>query len=451
MGAMRALVPPDLRLPDMPAETDNGWTLAIAASEGRYGLSNLDRLTKDLSSLMAKDFASKEKPKPAGPDLSKLLSEWPKEPTAEHIAQAEEALKPYAGRIRFLEAAVARPVWAMPRYADGYRPRIDEFREDFSGLSGFRALAKMLTLRANVHLAKNQPDAAVADVALIRRTGVRLAGGYGGVLPHLVGSAVASIATAAALKVAYHPSAGEFQVAALKRLWQEEPVPSNLPNALRHEFDFEMLRTVAATNTDVVEMPVASAAFRREIKRQNLFDRPATVDYASKYLRLALGNRDRQWAQRLKVEPNSENEPPVPPGFGEPQEGKRLTKRQETIILDYLRKNPNPVGRQLADISAGTYDTLEESERRQDAINRMAITAFALRLAALRDGKLPPAMDALVASGLLPAIPSDPFAKGSIRYDPARRVLWSVGIDGKDDGGKGRSFTMTPDVVIALP
>lgn len=66
------------------------------------------------------------------------------------------------------------------------------------------------------------------------------------------------------------------------------------------------------------------------------------------------------------------------------------------------------------------------------------LEATRLRLAALeykRDNKqLPPALAALVPE-YITAVPADPFDGKPIRYDPARGLIWSVGIDLKDDGG----------------
>jgi hypothetical protein len=451
MGNVRALVPPDLRLPDMPPETENGWTLAVAASGGSLKVRTVDSLMDELAPLVAKEGGEQ---KPTSPDASILLANWPKAPTPADLAQAEEALRVYAARFRFLEAAVARPVWAMPRYDNGYQPRVDEFRDDFRSVAGFRALARALKLRAQVRLAQNRPEEAVADAILIRRMGVRLSGGYGGVINHLVGEAVASIATSTALNVAYHGSVNEAQVARLQRAWEEDPRPSDLPNALRHEFDFQTLRTLAASPTTFpvrADMPKISAELTRELKRRSFLDRPATIDYAAKYLRIAIENRNRPWTQRAKIEPVPETAPPIPPGSGEPKEGKPLTKAQEKLFLAYLRLNPNPLGRQLIDVAVASYDAFEGAERRREAFNRMAITAFSLRVASLRDGKLPVTLDSLVSTGLLPAVPTDPFGPGALRYDPARRVLWALGTNGKDDGGQGRSFSSAPDVVIVLP
>lgn len=52
-----------------------------------------------------------------------------------------------------------------------------------------------------------------------------------------------------------------------------------------------------------------------------------------------------------------------------------------------------------------------------------------------RHGRLPETLAAVVSDATeLDAVPIDPFSGAPYRYDPARRVLWSVGEDGVDDG-----------------
>lgn len=93
------------------------------------------------------------------------------------------------------------------------------------------------------------------------------------------------------------------------------------------------------------------------------------------------------------------------------------------------------------------------------ARSRMAGTALAMRLYEVERGKGPATLEDLVAGGILARVPEDPFsgAGGKIQYkaDPQQPRLYSVGEDGRDDGGK---FTLddkggahdAPDLVYFL-
>jgi hypothetical protein len=67
----------------------------------------------------------------------------------------------------------------------------------------------------------------------------------------------------------------------------------------------------------------------------------------------------------------------------------------------------------------------------------MTLAAIALRRFQLRHGQLPPSLEALVPE-FLPAVPYDCMVGQPLRYRlkaDGGYVLYSVGEDGKDDGG----------------
>jgi hypothetical protein len=71
-------------------------------------------------------------------------------------------------------------------------------------------------------------------------------------------------------------------------------------------------------------------------------------------------------------------------------------------------------------------------------VERSVRTVWALRGHEVREGRLPASLAELVAgTEELHAEPIDPYSGAPLRYDPARRILWSVGEDGIDGGGDG--------------
>ncbi len=95
---------------------------------------------------------------------------------------------------------------------------------------------------------------------------------------------------------------------------------------------------------------------------------------------------------------------------------------------------------------AGLDRTVEANYRCR---TEMHAAAAALAIAAYRadnGGRWPESLEALVPD-YLPELPRDAMARGAppIRYDPARRILWSVGIDAEDDGGDATSTRASGD------
>jgi hypothetical protein len=70
---------------------------------------------------------------------------------------------------------------------------------------------------------------------------------------------------------------------------------------------------------------------------------------------------------------------------------------------------------------------------------------MALTIYEAEHGRLPTKLDELVRAGLLPKAPVDFFSGGTLLYDPARRAVWSVGYNCKDDGGTNHA---TKDIVV---
>ena len=84
------------------------------------------------------------------------------------------------------------------------------------------------------------------------------------------------------------------------------------------------------------------------------------------------------------------------------------------------------------------FDSARLQEVKADTQNALLLTTLALRAYKLDHGAYPPTLAALAPS-YLQSVPADPFAlSGPLRYKPvgAKYQLYSVGPDGKDDGGK---------------
>jgi hypothetical protein len=72
-----------------------------------------------------------------------------------------------------------------------------------------------------------------------------------------------------------------------------------------------------------------------------------------------------------------------------------------------------------------------------DVAKKTVTTAIALKRYQLRHGNLPPNLSALVPE-FLPAVPLDPVDGNPLHYRPngdGTYLLYSVGSNGKDDGG----------------
>ncbi len=118
-----------------------------------------------------------------------------------------------------------------------------------------------------------------------------------------------------------------------------------------------------------------------------------------------------------------------------------VVRDQERIVRDWRSNwfrftiNPNFGGNiVLESVLLGLPNILEKAAA-NFALSRQVLTMIALRRYELAEGKLPEKLDALVPK-YLPAVPLDPFDNAPMRWDSASGVLYSVGSDFKDDGGR---------------
>ena len=129
--------------------------------------------------------------------------------------------------------------------------------------------------------------------------------------------------------------------------------------------------------------------------------------------------------------------------------GKRAILSNYTRYLDHAIVNARqPFAAHLADLTMPTdpvsqillpvYSKARAREVGEDAQNALLLTTLALRAYKLDHGIYPTALSAL-APTYFKAVPADPFAlSGPLRYKRSTSgyLLYSIGPDGKDDGGK---------------
>ena len=87
--------------------------------------------------------------------------------------------------------------------------------------------------------------------------------------------------------------------------------------------------------------------------------------------------------------------------------------------------------------AAGTYSKAIVKAMRAETERSLCLTAIALKRYSLRDGKMPGTLDALVPD-FLASVPVDYMDGKPVKYHPSEDgsvVLYSVGEDGRDDGG----------------
>jgi hypothetical protein len=110
---------------------------------------------------------------------------------------------------------------------------------------------------------------------------------------------------------------------------------------------------------------------------------------------------------------------------------------------------PNSFGRLvIVSSSSGRFQSLADASYRiRTYWEGMRAQIAICRYQALHR-RPPPDLQTLVTARLLPRIPYDHLGSGPFRYNAAQGALWSLGINGKDDGGTSPALAgMQADIV----
>ncbi len=132
------------------------------------------------------------------------------------------------------------------------------------------------------------------------------------------------------------------------------------------------------------------------------------------------------------------------------------TRYMDDAVADagrpYAAPDPAPPGDLFSLRFASPYRLVRHRATGDETQNALLTAALALRAYRVEHGAYPPTLNALVP-GYLSRVPDDPFAaSGPLRYkvSGAKYVLYSIGPDGRDDGGRPISGS-TPGSVYSQP
>lgn len=252
---------------------------------------------------------------------------------------------------------------------------------------------------------------------------------------------------------------------AMAALTTEKDPHDRLRSALRHEFWRSFMAEVEphaglpgnARQTTLAYLAHETGAEADQVdtligdKHSAFFDRNQTIRLGSNYFARQAKNIGMPWSKRdpavyhdldqlssrvsdrfkalgeLIKEPRFDNSP--------------VAEQQRAAQLGAI--SPNLIGEHLAVTFTPSFDRMELINHRLIAARQAMRITLAVHSYETHHGRPPADLDTLVKTKPLQAIPDDPFSDSPMRYDPRRRLIWSVGKDGKDHGGQG--FPDDPD------
>ncbi len=442
--------PPEPSLPD-PAEVDARIAEALENADPILRYKRVPLPDEENAFPLWKEAAGKRVR--AGEDLrealSKALDEYEPFPEGDDGRRLSEWMEKNAEALALFDAGIARGRCQFPE--------IEGRDVDIPYLAPLRAAGRLKLVKAKLLAQNGNLDAAAGEITGIIRLGEMIAGGEGPLIHYLVAIAVQGYGTRGARWLARQEG---VSAPALDRMIR------SLENAARPGDKFAAAMRVAFTCCAAPVLreldDVLAKFFEHGLPQPfgepidqetadmikpiftdpRLFDRADTLRLIGRlYAQVACDARS-PWIER---------------DTGRKAYWERFHKAATedfvtifTALVERVKKNEdlsdedlrelvgpvkNPFGRLVTGLLvAADYAALDRCFRTL-ADRETTKTVLALRLYELRHGELPADLNALVTDGILAEIAADPCSSERLRYDRTRRIIWSVGENGKDDGG----------------
>lgn len=425
--------------------------LEVIPAELRYTPEPLKPEANGWPALLA---ASKAMPRVLGDDarLLELLAKHPMGSLGDAERKQFDTL--FARERESLAAAheaAAKPAAAGP--IDRDVSPVDLLRE-------FQTMVTVFGKRGLFRIRTGEKDAGIQDLIDAHRVGERIleAGG-----PTYFSSLATSLLQRAERDMLVAAELPEMDEAGLSRLIAALPSSHDLTEAFQQSMRSE-LRDFAANEVSRLKGPGADMRSTRKLSpleaesgwrdvdtiaqdvldgHPNPFDRKETMKAAVEIYRALIQNIDLPWARQEPV-PKMISELvgdwPTLALSGAPL-GHPAVRRAIDRNRSYIMKSKNPYGRLAVWFFLPVSDQSRAASFRCRAGIEGTRLSLAMSLYAKRNGALPGSLEKLREAKILVAVPSDPFSDGPFRYDPKAKRIWSVGIDGTDDGGDGDAGT----------
>jgi hypothetical protein len=329
----------------------------------------------------------------------------------------ERVLKDNAEALALWEEGLGAPHCQMAEVKSFY----DLFPHAFDDLH----IANLIMLRARFAVSRGEQEAALADRMRLAGFGYQLQTGGGCLVEYLVAITIRSMGVVAVRDGLADSGTNGRRLRELARQLSKMTAETGLADAYRIEYQVESELVEGIESGEYTPASVQRSYFPSDHEpdpRQDvLWAAICAVVFKPQETRRDFAEFAR--SRVANVSKPFKNMTPDDPKFSE------YRWAQEVF-------SGNPLGRWLCRISLrGAYAALEQKCR---ANVDLAATRILLALKAykLEKGKLPATL-AELAPEYLDSVPLDDFDGQPMRSNAARRVVYSVGKDLKDDGGSG--------------
>lgn len=346
----------------------------------------------------------------------------------------DQRLQPAAHQLEILTAASRRPNCRFPH---------DVRKGELPAMLGFRRAGKLLRLRALDHLAHGRVIEAREDVVTLLRIAKHMESD-----PTLISALLASAQSQFAVQPLWEGLADHRWHEADLQILQEELEQVDLLRAFGRAWALERMWGILSTEEPSLEQVAQMPFWRRGECLQGAMAGDGQSDWRTYVLGAVVPSgwiyqnllaRDRFWVETL--------EPCLDPGAHRyyPARVDQASAAVEAIAA----KSWDPYRYALAITLPALLGQNQKAALNQTALDQVRV-ACALERHRIRSGAYPDSLAELVPV-YLKAVPEDIPAGGPLLYRREGRgyVLYSRGVDGKDDGGRIVENPKSPAGILA--
>lgn len=367
--------------------------------------------------------------------------------TAKDFPHLADWLKANERPLAVVHEATRRTGYYSPIVFSSEKQRLSLISHFLPGVQSCRKISEALACRAMLAV-RDRPDEAWRDLIVCHRLG-RLVGRGSSIIEYLVGKAVDDAAARADLAYLERPKLTRKQLeSCLNDLQELQPFDiSRQLDTFERCTALEAAMQIDLEGFEALDKMKAPAGAYRMFAEMD-WD-PILRDVNKWYDRLVAALREKDRTTREKKLDEIESDlAKLAKAFAdakranEPADGKRLAKSREHALIGNLV----PV---LIGAFRGVQKSLDEHSQRHDLL----LVAFALSLYHHEHGRYPKELSNLTPR-YLQRIPVDRYSGKALFYRPAEAGyrLYSVGINGRDDDGRGKKDELLgDDVGIVFP
>ena len=323
--------------------------------------------------------------------------------------------------LRYFDEAARKPRFQEPRTNDYADPSPD-------AILSFRNMARVSSLKAALLFRRGREEEALTEALKIVENGQKVQDSQGSVVHYVFAADMKKIGLGRIRQIVQSTSLSpEVLMSYVKKLEKYKQNEEGLKNAFKREYGF-LVWAIDEVNSGHLKSEVGGTI--EPLKTHRFYFKPNKT-------KVLFGDLMRSQIENVDV----------PCGFRTVREVKPLTpsSRPQWIITENL------AGKILHDIAIPRYAaTVHEIHCEDDFSVSATQVLLASRAYKMETGQYPASLDDLVPR-YMDDIPDDPFDGKALRYSAEQKVIYSVGMDLVDSGGReGQRGAQTGDHVVRI-